>query len=148
MIERYEEADAYTAGDSGDSFMGKYAAKRRTEELEMLDRVISGFSTTTRPMWMITVVNKEDLWWANRADVRRYYETGAYGQAIEKFQRHAGARSFQHEFVPCALTLQNLQTGSGQVVASTASGYDLQRQFSGLQALLDNIDELVRDGRQ
>ena len=133
----------YRDGMTVEAFMAAYGADRRDHEVAMLRKVVDGLSAARGDFWMITVVNKQDLWWDRRDEVRRHYETGPYADLIESIRRGVGERSFQHEFVPVSLTLGNMTTANGEVLASTVSGYDMPTHLSYLNTFFGKLHGLI-----
>lgn len=50
----------------------------------------------SKPKWIITVINKADIWYDNRNEVEAYYANGEYGQHIEVVKRVAPHYLFQY----------------------------------------------------
>ena len=63
-----------------------FLIKQRQLELEMLSEWTPLLGGTDSANWLITVVTKADLWWQQRIDVMKHYETGAYFQSLGEAQ--------------------------------------------------------------
>ena len=131
--------DGMTMGD----FEAAYTNERRGVELQMLSQLISGLSAVTKKLWMVTIINKQDLWRDRQAQVLDYYKNGEYAAQIAQIGARLGSASFQHEYVPTSLTMANLKTGDGQVVAQTVEGYDMTARNVSLQTLSDKLALMV-----
>ena len=71
-----------SAGEVEEAFL----QRQRQIELEMLREWTPLLGGTDSANWLITVVTKADLWWQQRADVMKHYETGAYFQSLSEAQ--------------------------------------------------------------
>jgi len=125
MLQSYREHDVYKKGMTPASFVDAYTKARRDVELELLETLLDGMSAVNHPIWMVTLITKQDLWWEQRSKVRDHYMTGDYGRKIENLRNGIGDRNFQHEFIPVSLTLSSLSAQDGEVFAATTAGYDL-----------------------
>jgi hypothetical protein len=147
MLPSYREHGVYRDGDTEAQFLTRYTEHRRAVEVEVLKKLLEGLSTAGHPFWMVTLVNKQDLWWASRDEVRRSYAEGEYGQQIDAFRDKMGSTRFQHEYLPVSLALQNLTTGNGEILAQTSRGYDVPRHVSYLRSMLGKIRALLDQGK-
>lgn len=145
-VPSYKNLDVYKKGDSKNTTINKYLEERRKVELQLLSRLMDGIVARTSPLWMVTLVNKQDLWWDRREIVRQYYELGPYTTAINEFATALGAANFQHEFLPVSMALGNLVTASGEVMAQNIAGYDLPIHYTYLQSMFSNVEELLTAG--
>lgn len=146
-IRSMTEHNLYQEGMEAAQFMAVYTEARRQIELDMLRKIAEELSNLSQPVWMVTIVNKQDLWWDQRQDVRHYYERGEYNQVIQAIGAAIGIRNFQHEYVPASLTIGNFQTLSGEILTSTVSGYDQELHLRYLQILFDKLYELIGQGQ-
>ena len=135
-----------TDGMPIEEFAIKYSASRRETEIKLLASLLENISSIPDKFWMITLVNKQDLWWPARKEVRLHYEVGEYGQRIEDFRAKFGVDKFQHEFVPASLSLGNLTSQSGELVMPTAAGYDTNIRVRHLRSFFDRFHSLIEDG--
>lgn len=146
-IQHMAEHSEFRPGDTTESFVARYADKRREEEIILLDRLLSALQTNKNRLWMITVVNKQDLWFHDRAAVKAHYENGRYAQLVAEFAARQGGMSFQHDFVPASLTMQNLMTPSMEMLKATAEGYDLGHHHASLGFLLNTLGDALEAGK-
>src|SRR3546814_13014133 len=89
---------------SNSEFLFAYSNNRRETEIEFLNKLLHGLIAASNKFWMITLVNKQDLWWDRRDEVHRHYNNGQYRDIIEEFTNKKGSINFQHEFIPVCLT--------------------------------------------
>jgi hypothetical protein len=141
------EHDLFTPGIAPARFMEKYTDVIRREELKFLDTLVEGILESRKPMWMITVINKQDLWWHQRDAVRKHYERGAYAAKVLRLHKEFGEKSFQHEFIPASVALGNLSTKDGELLTPTSAGYDLSHHSRYMRTLFAKLDELLAYGR-
>ncbi len=140
-----KEHDGYEAGMSAGEFLLKYIAARRDLELELLRRLVNGLAAIKRPFWMVTVVNKQDLWWADKVAVKQHY-LADYEDTLASLRDSIGGRNFQHEFLPVSLTIGNFTASNGDILAPNVSGYDQAVHLRHLQSLFDKLHDLIARG--
>lgn len=83
-----EEAEDVTIFKVSDSVIpivkNDYLTKNRLRELEQI-REWEGFITSSNKIeWVITVVNKADIWHENKEEVMNYYQSGIYYDSFVK----------------------------------------------------------------
>jgi hypothetical protein len=145
-IRSYKEHDSYRSDMSLEQFREAYAGARRDEEIRMLKQLCDSVKIRKRSIWMVTVVNKQDLWWPDRVNVRGRYESGEYGRIVADLLKSLGRQKFQHEFLPCSMTLGNLTTPGGETLWPNASGYDQALHLQHMQTLFEKLYELIKAG--
>lgn len=138
-----QDSAIWKNGMSTEDFLNAYTEARRELEIKLLDEVMSGLSATTSKIWMATIINKQDLWCENQSEVLRHYQNGQYSQVVERVSSRLGTRGFQHEFIPASLAIANLTTASGQIVAKSVGGYDVNARNSSLDKLSQKLHLLV-----
>lgn len=135
----YKETKYYVEGMQIGDFFNKYKADCLTQELNVINELIPRLEDAPK-VWMITLVTKQDLWWKNRNEVKKYYEEGPYNEAIEKIRKKRGENNFRHDYLSVSLALNNLVTGNhDEVLALTTEGYDSNVHASYLTTLFDFI---------
>ena len=142
MIEDFKLHKFYKAGMTAASFMDEYTKERRGLELKLLDEIIAAAKFTPKPLWMLTVVTKQDLWWDRHDTVKDYYENGPYSERLAEIEKQVGKSRFQHEFVPSSLVVSNFCSGDGTVLVPTCQGYDQSLHVAALTALLQSFEKL------
>ncbi|MCP1535499.1 hypothetical protein [Methylorubrum extorquens] len=146
-FEKITDHDLYVEGMSLEDFSAVYFAKRREVELEFLDKVLDAIKHISKPIWFVTLVTKQDIWWENRKEVKDYYENGDYFRRIDSYQKSLVRAHCQHEFISASLTLENVKTLAGDVLASTASGYDFEMYERSRIFTLRQFSDLLSRGR-
>lgn len=144
-IRSHTESDLYETGMTIDDFMEKHLEDKKNKEIELLKHLVEGFSNAEKPFWMVTIINKQDLWYKEREKVRTHYQDGQYGSLISSLSSKLGKNFFRHEFLPTSLALQNMSM-NGVTLAETASGYDIETHASYLGSLYSNLDSMICEG--
>jgi hypothetical protein len=142
-ISKYEEHKAFKAGMKENDFLEKYIEERRDLEISFLNTLLDSISASSGPLWMITLVNKQDLWRDDGEDVKNHYTQGAYNDRIEKFRNSIGKNNFQHDYVAASLTISNLGTDSGQILAKSTAGYGIPDHLSGINLFISRVSEMI-----
>jgi hypothetical protein len=141
----YKEHDVYGDGMTPSDFVKKYAEAMRTLELDLLQKLINGLSAAT-PQWMLTLVNKQDLWWHEKTAVRKHYD-GEYSAKVAVLEKRIGNANFKHEVVPVSFTMVNLNS-DGSALAKTNSGYDLPTYLRYIESMYSHVHALLGEGRK
>lgn len=139
----FRELPEYTKGMTANRFLVRYADSCRHHELNVLKEIEPHLQRVAQPFWMLTLVTKQDLWWDDRAAVRKQYETGSYGNVIDSVLQQRGQERFSHECLSASLVMQNLRSGNDELLARTTAGYDESVQLANLTKLFDSIEQLA-----
>ena len=94
-------------------------------------------------MHLLTIVNKQDLWWPKRDAVIRHYEDGAYGEAIKAIGSSKTKKTFTRSLKAACLCQVNLKTIDDVVLAPTSAGYDTAIREVYLTHLLKELEQVV-----
>lgn len=65
-----------------DEVKEEYLRENRKREISQLDDWIRYINAENKVKWIITIVNKADIWYENKSNVITYYENGDYAKAI------------------------------------------------------------------
>ncbi len=65
----------------------EYLENNRKRELNHLDEVVGRISINDRPKWILTVINKVDVWSENQELVQSYYEKGEYAKHLTGLEK-------------------------------------------------------------
>jgi hypothetical protein len=139
----FRELPEYQKGMTASKFLDRYAESCRQRELDILREIEPHLLAVKQPFWMLTLVTKQDLWWDERATVRRGYESGFYGPLIEGIQSQRGIERFTHEYVSASLVVQNLCSGNNELLAKTTAGYDDAIQLANLMTVFDAVERFA-----
>jgi hypothetical protein len=138
-----KEHRLYQEGMSEADFMRLYRQDRQSNELKLLQEIIPHLKSAKGSVWVVTLVNKQDLWWPERAAVRAHYMEGAYNRLMETVLEHKGRQHFRHDYLSASLVLSNFRTDAGETLALTAEGYDHTIRLGNLNHFLRTIEALA-----
>ncbi|MEX2161430.1 MAG: GTPase domain-containing protein [Anaerolineales bacterium] len=148
LFETYKKHELYTPRMGLKGFVKAYAEQRRKKELELVQLLVNGILGRKKPIWFLTLVNKQDLWWSERDKVKKHYLEGAYSKEIGKLYKSLGDVHFQHEFLPVSMSLGNLTTTNGEVLVANNAGYDMVTHLTYLQSFFARIRDLLKFGER
>jgi hypothetical protein len=112
------------------------------EEQALLQDLINSIQIIQKPLKMITVVAKQDLWCEDQSEIAGFYEKGNYARTISEIQAIKGTENFQHEFVYASLTIQSLRDKTDKKIILNTAGYDLIEHIKSLNQLIETIEKL------
>jgi hypothetical protein len=124
-----------------DDFLTAYFNACRADELAVLKRVATSLQRSPTKTWLLSVVAKEDLWWADRDQVETFYG-GAYAEMIAAITSVRGATRFRHESVRASLVINNFQSGEGELLVKNTAGYDHRQQAESVRRLFEALNAL------
>ena len=136
----YKETKYYQENMTKEDFVEAYLKARQAKEMDILRELMPRLSDAKKAPWMITLVNKQDLWWAERQAVRKHYMEGEYNALIEQIVKTRGAKHFAHEYLSSSIVISNFATSHGELLAPTTQGYDQTLQLVHLHRLIDTIN--------
>jgi len=141
----YTNHHLYQSGMTVEEFVEEYTKERRRRELDVLEHIAPQLSIAdSKKTIMITLVNKQDLWWQNRQLVKDHYMNGDYERVIQKIQNQRGAANFIHEYWSVSLVMENFVSGANELLVATTGGYDDRIKFANLEYLLGTIEALLK----
>ncbi|WP_426730240.1 hypothetical protein [Myxococcus faecalis] len=122
------------------------------EELAALDLIKSAIrNRVNKRLWMVTLVNKQDLWWDDRVRVREWYQgvsvsgvqvPSLYSSCIKELYELRGVVGFEHEFASASFEIVNLATGEEGVIRPTVMGYDEVLRVTNLEHVRELLSRL------
>ena len=110
--------------DGDGSISERYLSSHRRVETSMLLEWIPIIKSANEAPWVITVLNKADLWWHMRQQVRDFYLNGRYGELIK-------SNGLKHSLVYCAAIRHNFFGRPG-----TISGHFDDRSMAEVEGKL------------
>lgn len=125
------------------TFVHRYLDQRRQQELTLADRLCRGLDNIQNRLYVITLVNKQDLWWTKRAEVRTYYDS-VYADRFAPLRNRLGDR-FTHWIIPMSLTIESLRTVDGELIAPNSEGYDMRCHYGYALNAFRRIGALLKD---
>lgn len=140
----YRDLTGYQAGMTPRETMVPYGQGKQVVELELLQLLVPHLLIAgQRKVQMITLVTKQDLWWSDRQEVRKFYESGSYSQSIQEIQSHLGQNNFSHAYFSASLLTENLTDGAGLVLAAVTEGYDQRIQIINFNHFLGYLESIL-----
>jgi adenylate kinase family enzyme len=124
--------------------VAEYFQRNRALELDRWKELTERLTILPAPIKLITVVVKEDLWYPNNTDVRRYYEQGEYTTILQHLRSQRGEINCPHEFIYVSLTSHNLADKSGKVLANIVEGYDDVKRHHSQEQLMNVLERFTR----
>ena len=122
--------------------MRAYLEDRRVDELGILRQLGPHLLANRERLWMLSLVAKQDLWWAKRSKVEKHYKEGDYGIEVERIVKQLDRRQFRHEYLFASLVISNFVTGMKERLEANTEGYDQQLQVESLRRLFETIDAM------
>ena len=139
---RYSEHRLFQEGMSLSQFIGLYLDDRRSRELDVLRTLQPHLSiANSRKLILITLITKQDLWWNERLEVKRYYTQGPYEGAIQNIRNRLGSSNFIHEYMSASLVMENFLSGSGEMLIPVTQGYDQRLKAANMRHFLNAIEK-------
>lgn len=65
-----------------DEVKEEYLKENRKREISQLDDWMRYINSDNKVRWIITIINKADIWYENKSNVLSYYEEGEYAKAL------------------------------------------------------------------
>jgi GTPase SAR1 family protein len=136
-----DNSAVYTPGISRDDYLDSYIRYNRAVEKKAMNEIktrLIDAKEVKGKIRMITVINKQDLWWSNPDEVIKYYKEGIYDSIIQEIIEHKGKQHFEHHYCPICVVPVNLTTKDEEMLALTTAGYDerikleYQKEFAGV----------------
>ena len=88
------DADVFKAGEN--EIKSAYLKNNRKNELNQLKEWLVRIHSESKPEWIVTIVNKADIWYEKKDDVMSYYEVGEYGKEFIEVKRVTNHYVFQY----------------------------------------------------
>lgn len=78
-----EETDASLVFQ-GDVIKESYLKENREKELKQLEEWLPEIDKDSNVKWVLTIINKADVWWEKRDEVIYYYKNTKYGEKLKE----------------------------------------------------------------
>ena len=142
--EGYTRSPDFQVGMNVQEFMEVYTKACREAEIKALQEMAINLKKVKGNLRMITLVTKQDLWWAEREAVRNHYTKGDYNACIEEMRDAIGEKHLRHEYLSASLAVQNLDTASRERLKETSAGYDEPLHLDNLERLFKTVSDLAK----
>lgn len=139
----YTDHKLYQKGMTSEQFIGEYAEECRNRELDVLRKIEPHLSIADQKKTIvITLVTKQDLWWNDRLKVKKHYAEGNYESLIQDIRNKRGSSNFVHDYRSTSLVMENLVSGTNELLVPTTQGYDQRLKIANFKYFLDAIETL------
>ena len=128
-------------GKKKDAAVQELLVEGRADELAILRDLGTVMKLSPKKLWLLSLVTKQDLWTADKAEVRAHYSAGEYADAIRDLEAARGD-SFRHEIAFASLVISTWVTGSGERLKKNVEGYDHEAQVTSVRRVFDALDGL------
>jgi len=115
----------------------------RDIEERAMQKVVDAVALCDQPIWLLTLVAKQDLWWNEHSKVEKYYSTGVYQDLAGRCLGRKDPKRFRYEIAYVSFVLQNLTTGRKELLKNTVGGYDTLKQTETFERFLKTLKGLV-----
>lgn len=139
----YSKIKADSSKTTKDEVIRNYLRLERKKEIQLLDELCERILAVPCKVHLLTIINKQDLWWTIRKSVYRHYFDGAYADAIKKISGRRPRKTFLHTIKEVSLCPVNLKTVDGVVLAEVCQGYDALTRDFYFSHLLDELTKIV-----
>ena len=132
----------FKSGEPLENFATRYLEESRNDEATMFGQLCALIEKCKSPIWLLTVVLKEDLWWNESDVVKLHYASGTFRDLRKKCIGSKEKYEFLNEIVYLSLLPRNLVTGRGEILKRTVAGYDRQHQeasFKHFKTVLQGV---------
>jgi hypothetical protein len=140
----YENHRLFDPEKGLEMFLADYLEHCLKTEQQILKSVCDAVRKCAAPIWVLTLVTKQDLWWNERDVVEKHYTEGKYGKVVKECLGNKSERNFRHEVVSASLVIRNLTTGRDEIIKKTVAGYDAPLQEKSFEKLLQVFDGLMQ----
>lgn len=129
----------YNKTETEEQFLDQYLRYSREKENGLFNALCGSLSKCKKPIWLMIVVTKEDLWWSESDAVHNHYSSGVYRDLKKKCIGGRKDHEFLFERAFVSLLPRNLETGHGEVLKKTSPGYDQKHQKGSFAALVKKL---------
>ena len=140
----YKNHRLYNETNGLEAFVRDYVSDCLAIEKGILIRISEAINRCNQPIWLLTLVTKQDLWWTDQGAVEKHYGSGSYADIVKQCLGDKSGVQFRHEQVFVSLVIRNLMTGRGEFLKGTASGYDMPMQHQSVERLLQVFEGLMQ----
>jgi hypothetical protein len=134
----------FSAGGVTNATKEMFLGNNRSLELSALDNIIHPLCNYQHQLHMITLVNKQDLWWNQRHDVQRHYEHDEYARKIQRVYAVKGEANFTHHLCSISFGQINFDTADRHRIFETSAGYDNVALTANFKNFIDVLKQLAR----
>jgi hypothetical protein len=93
-LESFAQSELYEQNQSPEEFLDAFLNDSREQEIKLMELLVDKLMISNQKIWLVTLINKQDLWFDSKEDVRNHYEKGAYYNLIKKLESKIGSQNF------------------------------------------------------
>ena len=123
-------------------FLDDVLAANRGEEVAVAAQVAMKLRIVREPVWLLTCVTKQDLWWPDRAAAEAFYTSGPFSVALDEGLAGCDPAVLRRERAFCCLRILNFRDQTRAILASNAAGYDDPARSESIGRLVENLNDL------
>jgi hypothetical protein len=113
----------------------EYLEASRADEVAVIRAIGDDIRACPKKLWMLSVVTKQDLWFAEDGAAQRHCRDGEYGELVRALVATKPPVDFRHEFVFASLVISNWDTARGERLKKNTEGYDHSTQVETVRRL-------------
>lgn len=110
----------------------EFLKENRKREIQRTEEFVERIGPDVKLKWIITVINKADIWHKNKEEVEEYYKTGNYYTAIQSLKK------------ACSLEVRKfcsvIKPFGNREMSLTYSEHD---KFSDFESLISLLEEII-----
>jgi hypothetical protein len=104
-------------------FIKNYLNDRRNEEIKILAQIAASIELATKPVWLLSIITKRDLWNRKQEDVYNHYANGRYASIVGKLVKNKPGTLFRHGLEYGSLVITNLVSGDNELLSKSMAGF-------------------------
>ncbi|OJJ20585.1 hypothetical protein BKI52_19215 [marine bacterium AO1-C] len=141
-----DKVSYYNTSMTNEDFITEHTQKRRKIEIELLDYVKSSLIHSKGKIRMLTIVNKQDLWWSENTnnEVENFYKKGNYNEMIKEIESQKGKTHFLHEYVSMSSVINNFVV-KDKIIKYNTQGYDQRLQLANNLNVTKALEGLTKN---
>ena len=131
----YKNHELYRENTSKSKFLASYLQEAKEDEIEIVRKLIPLLDVAPNPPWLLHVITKQDIWWKQRLEAKRFYKNGTFGKILDELSERKPKIRFEQAFV--SLTISNFRSGANELLKENAAGYDQRMQIDSILQLIE-----------
>ncbi len=128
----------YREGMPDVEYLAALQTHNRATELSILQELKHRIKDSPQKIWLITLVLKQDLWWAEKEKVQEFYTKGAYSTEIAEIAQQKGKQHFEHHYVSASVISHNFSI-AGKIFQPITQGYDEALRIANLNGFITQL---------
>lgn len=122
-------------------FVNDYTQNRREVEIAIWDRVTSEVAQCSHRVWLLHLVNKQDLWWPHDKKVEQDYRA-KHERSRDQIYSSIGTKNFRGELLFLSLVIGDYSTSNMDILAKNSAGYAQANHTKSMRNLRETLTAL------